>query len=84
MSSSDFTQWIVSQFATVGEVRAAIEIGAVAISPVLTPGFPPVVQPFHFFVYDKTSKSLVIEPLNDKLVIYDNPRGIISNSPTFD
>ncbi len=56
MSSSDFTQWIVSQFATVDEVRAAIENGEVAISPVLTPGFPPEIQPFHFIVYDKQQK----------------------------
>ena len=84
MSSSDFTQWIVSQFATVDEVRAAIENGEVAISPVLTPGFPPEVQPFHFVVYDRSGKSLVIEPLDGKLVLYDNPTGAMSNSPTFD
>ncbi|MEA3232903.1 MAG: choloylglycine hydrolase family protein [Thermodesulfobacteriota bacterium] len=84
MSSSDITQWIVSQFATVDEVRAAIENGEVAISPVLTPGFPPEVQPFHFVVYDKSGKSLVIEPIDGKLVLYDNPLGTMANSPTFD
>ena len=84
MSSSDITQWIVSQFATVEEVRAAIENNEVAISPVLTPGFPPEVQPFHFIVYDKRGKSLVIEPLDGKLVLYDNPTGAMANSPTFD
>jgi len=84
MSSSDITQWIVSQFATVDEVRAAIENNDVAISPVLTPGFPPEVQPFHFVVYDKSGKSLVIEPLDGKLVLYDNPLGAMANSPTFD
>jgi len=84
MSSSDFTQWIVSQFANVDEVRTAIENGEVAISPVLTPGFPPEVQPFHFVVYDRGGKSLVIEPLDGKLVLYDNPLGSMSNSPTFD
>ncbi len=84
MSSSDIVQWIVSQFATVDEVRAAIENNEVAISPVLTPGFPPQVQPFHFIVYDKQGKSLVIEPLKGKLVLYDNPTGAMANSPTFD
>lgn len=84
MSSSDITQWIVSQFATVDEVRAAIENHEVAISPVLTPGFPPQVQPFHFVVYDKAGKSLVIEPLDGKLVLHDNPLGVMANSPTFD
>ena len=84
MSPSDFTQWIVSQFADVEEVRTAIENNEAAISPVLTPGFPPEVQPFHFIVYDRSGKSLVIEPLDGKLVLYDNPTGTMSNSPTFD
>lgn len=84
MSSSDITQWIVSQFATVAEVRAAIENNEVAISPVLTPGWPPEVQPFHFIVYDKSGESLVIEPLGGKLVLYDNPIGTMANSPAFD
>jgi choloylglycine hydrolase len=84
MSSSDFTQWILSMFSTVDEVRKAIKNNEVAISPVLTPGFPPQVQPFHFVVYDKTGKSLVIEPIDGKLKLYDNPIGVITNSPTFD
>ena len=84
MSSSDFTQWILSRFETVDEVRKAIENNEAAISPVLTPGFPPEVQPFHFIVYDRTGKSIVIEPLDGKLKIYDNPIGVITNSPTFD
>ncbi len=84
MSSSDITQWIVSQFATIDEVRSAIENNEVAISPVLTPGFPPEVQPFHFVVYDASGKSLVIEPLDGTLALFDNPLGTMSNSPTFD
>ncbi len=84
MSSSDITQWILSMFETVDEVKKAIENNEVAISPVLTPGFPPQVQPFHFIVYDRTGKSIVFEPLDGKLKVYDNPIGVITNSPTFD
>lgn len=84
LSSSDFTQWILSMFSTVDEVKKAIQNNEVAISPVLTPGFPPQVQPFHFVVYDKTGKSIVIEPIDGKLKMYDNPIGVITNSPTFD
>ena len=35
-------------------------------------------------IYDKSGKSLVIEPLDGKLVLYDNPLGVMANSPTFD
>ena len=33
------------------------------MAPTLLPGWPPVVQPFHWIVYDKSGKSLVIEPI---------------------
>jgi choloylglycine hydrolase len=42
------------------------------------------VQPFHWVVYDKSGKSLVIEPVGGKLVLHDNPLGVLTNSPTFD
>jgi len=44
-------------------------------------GAPP---PLHFIVRDQSGKSLVIEPLEGKLRIYENPVGVLTNSPTFD
>jgi choloylglycine hydrolase len=35
-------------------------------------------------VYDKTGASIVIEPVGGRLVIHDNPLGVMANSPTFD
>ncbi|MFK5921935.1 MAG: choloylglycine hydrolase family protein [Verrucomicrobiota bacterium] len=85
LSSSDFTQWMISQFATVAEVRKAIENNEVAISGIAqTPGFPSGVQPFHFIVSDTSGKSMVIEPVDGRLKLYDNPTGAMSNSPSFD
>ena len=71
-------------FASVDEVRAAVESGEVAVAPTLLPGWPPTVQPFHWIVYDKSGKALVIEPLGGKLVVTDNPLGVLTNSPSFD
>jgi len=84
MSASDFNQWILSQFKTVDEVKKAIQNNEAAISKVLTPGFPPKVQPFHFMISDKNGKVIVIEPIDGKLVVSDNPVGVLTNSPTFD
>ena len=84
MSSIDFSTWVLSQFATVDEVKIAIEAGDVAVAPTLLPGWPPIVQPFHWVVYDKSGKSIVIEPLKGKLVVSDNPLGVLTNSPSFD
>ena len=84
MSSSDIVQWILSMFDNVDDVRKALENNEVAISPALTPGFPPQVQPFHFVVYDHTGKSIVFEPIDGKFKVYDNPTGVITNSPAYD
>jgi choloylglycine hydrolase len=84
MSSIDFSNWILTQFASVDEVRAAVEAGDAVVAPTLLPGWPPQVQPFHWIVYDKSGKSLVIEPIAGKLVVNDNPLGVLTNSPSFD
>jgi choloylglycine hydrolase len=83
-SSIDFSNWILTSFADVDEVRAAIEGGEVLVAPTLLPGWPQQVQPFHWVVYDKSGKSLVIEPIGGKLVLHDNPLGVLTNSPSFD
>lgn len=84
MSAVDFSNWILTSFANVDEVRAAIEAGEAVVAPTLLPGWPKQVQPFHWIVYDKSGKALVIEPIDGKLVLYDNPLGTFTNSPTFD
>jgi choloylglycine hydrolase len=40
--------------------------------------------PGHFVVHDSTGASVVIEPVDKTLKIYDNPLGVMANSPTFD
>jgi choloylglycine hydrolase len=80
----DFGTWLLTNFATLDEVRAAVGRDGVVIAPTLAPGFPPEPQPVHFVTYDKTGASIVIEPLDGKLKVYDNPLGVITNSPTFD
>lgn len=79
---ADFGTWLLTSFATLDEVRAAVQ--SVAIAPTLVPGFPPEPQPVHFVIYDKTGASIVIEPLDGKLKVFDNPLGVITNSPSFD
>ncbi len=42
------------------------------------------IPPLHFAVHDATGKSAVFEYVGGKLNIYDNPIGVLTNSPTFD
>lgn len=81
LAPNELTNWILTQFATVDEVKQAIP--TVIVVPTAPAGWGGV-PPFHYVVYDKSGESIVIEPLNGKLVVTDNPIGVITNSPTFD
>jgi choloylglycine hydrolase len=84
LSVADFGTWLLTSFGSLEEVRSAVGSGKVVIAPTLIKGFPPEPQPAHFVVYDSTGKSIVIEPIGGKLQVFDNPLGVITNSPTFD
>jgi choloylglycine hydrolase len=82
LSPIEFPNWILTQFATIDEVKKSI--GNVVIAPTVVKAWGETPAPFHYVVYDKSGKSLVVEPIDGKLVIYDNPLGVLTNSPTFD
>ncbi len=73
--------WILENFATVDEVKA--NAGKVLVPDVVLKawGFTP---PVHYVVHDAAGKSIVLEYVDGKLNIHDNPLGVMSNSPTFD
>lgn len=81
LSPTEFSNWILTQFATVAEVKQGIH--NVVIAPTTPKGWP-VLPPFHYVVYDRLGKSIVIEPTHGQLKIFDNPIGVLTNSPTFD
>jgi len=82
VSPVEFPNWILTQFATIEEVKAALD--SVVIVPTVIENWGPTPAPFHYIVYDKQGNSLVIEPIDGKLVTYENKIGTITNSPTFD
>ncbi len=84
LSPGDFPNWLLTQFASVGEVRGAIERGEAVITPTVIDHWGPEAPPFHYVVYDKTGASIAIEPVGGGLVIHDNPLGVMTNSPSFD
>ncbi|MBA3957120.1 MAG: choloylglycine hydrolase family protein [Parachlamydiaceae bacterium] len=82
LSPVEFSNWILSQFATVDEVKAALS--SVVIAPTITKAWGPTAAPFHYIVFEKSGKALVIEPIDGKLVTYEDQLGAFTNSPTFD
>ena len=79
LSPIDFSNWILTQFATLNEVRAALK--DVVIAPVVIKEWGTTPPPFHYLVYDKTGNSIVIEPVNGRLKVYDNPLGTLTKFP---
>ena len=78
LSQYEVATWLLSTCATVAEVRQAISKVQVVQGP------KEVFAPLHFAVHDAQGNSLVIEYVKGKLHIYDNPLGVMTNSPGFD
>lgn len=81
VSPAEYPNWLLTQFATVDEVKKHYNDAVIMAT---APKGWNIVPPLHYIVYDKSGKSVVIEPINGKLIIHDNPIGVITNSPTFD
>ncbi len=76
IADMQLVSWILSQFATVAEVRAALP----SVDLVSVAGSSTV----HWRVADSSGEQIVIEYINGECVIYDNKVGVLSNSPSFD
>jgi choloylglycine hydrolase len=88
LSPIDFSNWVLTNFATIEEVKEAIK-SVVISADILLPGavlkdWKGGQPPLHYVVYDKFGKCIVIEPFGDTLNVYDNKLGVITNSPSFD
>lgn len=83
LAPTEFLNFILTQFSSVDEVKAAIAADQVAIVPTVMKDWGPQAAPFHYIVYDK-SGAIVIEPIGGRLVVTDNPLGVLTNSPAFD
>lgn len=73
--------WILENCATTDEAKQAVEKLVVPAIVLPAMGFSPGV---HFIVTDASGASITIEYVGGKLNVYDNPLGVITNSPTFD
>jgi len=76
--------WILSQFDTVEQVREALNKITVFRQSIQISGHGEVIFPLHTIVTDANGNSIVIEFNKGKMQIYDNPAGLLTNSPTFD
>lgn len=83
LSISDLGTWALGNFQTVAQVKKALESGEVDIWVAPTPAFDNALSPIHFALFDKTGAGIVIEPTDNKINVYDNPVGVLTNNPPF-
>jgi len=80
LSLTDLTSWILGNFATTSEVKEALKKVNV-VRPDVS-GMP--ITGAHFAVHDANGDNIVIEYIEGKLKIYDNPLGVMTNRPQLD
>ncbi len=80
LAPHEIVGWLLTNFATLEEVKAAIPKLNVVSTPLKMMN---VITPLHWIITDKTGQTLVIEPMPEGIVIHDNPLGVMTNSPDF-
>lgn len=76
---------MLANFATVDEVCEGVK--EIVVVPTPAPGLGSsqgMVAGAHFFVQDKTGKSIAVEPVDGTLKVHDAPLGVMTNAPTYD
>ncbi|WP_392552040.1 linear amide C-N hydrolase [Orbus wheelerorum] len=74
-------EWALSSFSSVEEVTKAVNNGHFW-APILE-NLGGVTSPFHYAFYDNKGGSIVVEALNGKLHVYNNPTKVMTNGPSF-
>lgn len=79
IASFELIPWVLSQCKTVSEAKALLK--NISISDIDFSKELPT-TPLHWIVADK-SESITVESVKEGLFIYDNPTGVLTNSPPF-
>lgn len=84
MGPWQFLSWALTNFATTAEVKAALANVQLADFPLPFDVGGIKSLPLHYTLHDTEGNSIVIEPVDGVLKVYDNPLGVMTNSPGFD
>ncbi len=76
ISDMQLVAWILSRFATINELKAGIsDIRVIATDP--------RASTVHWRVTEPSGRQVVIEIIDQQIRFYDNPLGVLTNSPEF-
>ncbi|MDZ4417405.1 choloylglycine hydrolase family protein, partial [Bacillus cereus] len=76
----DFVVWSLTQFESVEDLKQAVDSISFSDVPLPVLGITP---PLHWILSDKSGECIVLEPTTEGIKMYDNPLGVMTNSPEF-
>ena len=77
----NFLLWVLANFSSVEEVKEELKNANIVDIPI-SENIPNTT--LHWMISDITGKSIVVEQTKEKLNVFDNNIGVLTNSPTFD
>lgn len=77
----NFLLWVLANFSSVEEVKEALKNANIVDIPI-SENIPNTT--LHWMISDITGKSIVVEQTKEKLNVFDNNIGVLTNSPTLD
>lgn len=81
IGATDVVAYLLTQFSTIDEVKAAMaNVRVVGVTEALVG----VADPAHWMVTEPSGRSIVIEYAGGEVRFFDNPLGVITNAPTYD
>ncbi len=83
LATTDLGLYLLGNFQSVAEVKEALQGSAVSVWVPKIPLVGNIEAPFHYILFDKTGAGIVIEFLDGKMNVHDNPVGVVTNAPEF-
>jgi penicillin V acylase-like amidase (Ntn superfamily) len=83
LSANDFGGWILGNFKTVAEVKAAMLSDNTEFWLPAVPALGGAFVPLHYAIFDRGGNGLVIQFIDGKKNVYENPVNVLTNAPEF-
>lgn len=83
LAASDFSAWVLGSFKNVAETKAALGNDEIELWLPTIEAMGPFPFPVHYAIWDKSGAGIVVEFMNGKTNVYDNPVNVLANYPEF-
>ena len=83
LSVADLGAWVLGNFKTAAEVKAALAKNDIEFWLPPFKLFANQPLPLHYSIFDKSGGAVVVEFANNKMSVYDNPVNVLTNGPEF-